>query len=287
MAKGDFPYGMGWLPDYPDIRDYTDAHEKVKPLFQKMGVDQGDKLPPRIDLREWCSPIENQGNIGACTAHAGVGLLEYYQRRSFGEHVDASRRFLYKTTRNLLHWTGDTGAFVRTTMKALVLFGVPPEEYWMYKTAEFDEEPPAFCYAFAQNYQAISYVRLGPPGHTKKELFDRVRRYLAKGLPAMFGFTVYESIGAAKKTGLIPFPDPKEEVKGGHAVMAVGYDNTLVIKGNGTRTKGAFLIRNSWGEDWGDGGYGWLPYKYLMSGQAVDWWTLMKAEWVDTGNFGS
>jgi len=171
-------FSMGWLPDYPDFRDYTEDTEEIKDLLTKTSVKPhkeagGLSFPTTIDLREWCSPIENQGDLGsctACTAQAGVGLMEYLQIRAFKIHTDASRLFLYKATRNLLHWTGDTGAFLRTTMGAMRLFGVPPEEYWPYTTIKptgtpipqfhFDVEPPAFCYSFAKEYGAIRYLIL-------------------------------------------------------------------------------------------------------------------------------
>ena len=217
-------------------------------------------------------------------------MIEYFEQRSFGKHLDASRLFLYKVTRNLLHWTGDTGAQIRTTIGALVLFGVPPEEYWPYDITTFDTEPPAFCYSFAKNYGAITYYRLDAQGITKTELLASIQKGLVSGFPAMFGFTVYSSINQAPTNGgRIPFPGTQEKVEGGHAVVAVGYDDSLTIQNtnpNGPSTKGAFLIRNSWGTSWGDAGYGWLPYEYMLQELAVDWWSLVKAEWVDTGNFG-
>lgn len=296
-------HGMGWLPDYTDFRDYTFNTEKIDKKFKELGETKSIKMmlnklnitqqkkiniSPDVDLKKWCSPIENQESLGSCTAQAGVGQVEYFECRAFGKHIDGSRLFLYKVTRNLLHWTGDTGAFLRTTMGALRLFGIPPEEYWPYIIQDFDEEPTPFCYAYAQNFQAIQYYRLDPPNTKLSELLERIKVFLAAGLPSMFGFTVFSSINQADDDGLIPFPTLNEKILGGHAVMAVGYDDKIKIKNanGGPPTKGALLIRNSWGTGWGDNGYGWLPYEFVLFELAKDWWSLIKNEWVDTGKFG-
>jgi C1A family cysteine protease len=258
-------------------------------MFKKAGVAEAAKakLPGSVDLREWCSPVEDQDDLGSCTAHAGIGLVEYYERKAFGKHIDASRLFLYKTTRNLIHQKGDTGAYLRTTMEALILFGVPPEEFWPYDIENYDKEPTAFCYSFAQNYQTLQYVRLDPPLKDTKQTLQRIKTNLAASMPAMFGFSVYDSISQADDNGRIPFPAKGEKVLGGHAIMAVGYDDKMKIANRTSKksTTGALLVRNSWGRGWGEQGYGWLPYEYVLQGLAVDWWTVLKNEWIDTGEF--
>jgi C1A family cysteine protease len=297
-------HGMGWLPDYPDFRDYTEETEEIKTILQSSkSAKSGQaakknkkrlsitatKLPASVDLRQWCSPVEDQGNLGSCTAQAGAGVIEYYERKAFGRHTEASRLFLYKATRNLMKAKGDTGGYLRTTIGAMVLFGVPPEEYWPYTDDEkkFDKEPNAFTYAFAANFQTIKYFRHDPPDRTPAKVLTQLKTYLAKGHPAMFGFTVYNSIDQAEETGRIPYPSKKERIEGGHAIVAVGYNDKIKIKNthDDKETTGALLIRNSWGKSWGEDGYGWLPYDYVRKGLAEDFWSILKKEWIDTDAF--
>jgi C1A family cysteine protease len=275
---------FGWLRDLPDFRDYAPDHKEVSEILaQSTRLNRVQaKLPGKADLRSWFSPIEDQGNLGSCTANAGAGLVEYFQRRAFNEYVDASRLFLYKATRKLEGSIGDTGAYLRTTMKALVMFGVASEKIWPYTIAKFDDEPPAFCYAYGQNFKVTKYYRLDPIGVASHDVLAGVKQKLAAELPSMFGFTVYSSFPQNAGQPDIPMPKKGEKILGGHAVVAAGFDDTKKI-GNST---GALLIRNSWGPAWGDQGYGWLPYDYVTSGLAVDFWSLVKEGFVSTQLFG-
>jgi C1A family cysteine protease len=292
------PTGMGWLPDRPDVRDLTYESAEVRTVLSgsgskslqrlaTVGENGTDDVPASVDLRQYFSPVEDQGQLGSCTANAACGMVEYYQRRSFGKYTDMSRLFVYKVTRQYLGFTGDTGAYLRSVMGALALFGAPPEKYWPYDVKKFEADPPAFAFAFAQNYQALTYFRLDPPGQTGDKTLATVKSHLAAGVPAIFGFTVYASIQKAKKPGDIPFPAKKENVLGGHAIVAAGYDDNRVVTNpnDGSTTTGAFLIRNSWSASWGEEGYGWLPYAYVEQNLAEDWWAMTSAEWVDTTAF--
>lgn len=270
---------LGYHPDLPDRRDRCLAYlprTEVAELGKRLPLLSGKRsLPPRVSNIPWCSQVEDQGDLGSCTAQAVVGMMEYMQRRSGKPHVDGSRLFVYKVSRKLQGWSGDTGSYLRTAIKAVAAFGMPPEQYWPYVINKFEEEPSAFLYAFAANYQALKYTRLDPPGVGGKDALEALKRTLASGLGVVFGFSVYSSL---TNSGEIPFPSEKDKLLGGHAVMAVGYDDNH-------GKNGALIIRNSWGSKWGYGGYGFLPYEYVEQGLAQDFWTVLKSEWLDLEQF--
>jgi C1A family cysteine protease len=284
--------GTGWLPPLPDLRDYDEAKADIPDMVESLGISPkaAPSLPANVDWTNFCSPVEDQGSLGSCTAHAAVGVVEYFQIRAFTKHIDGSRLFVYKTTRNLMGVTGDTGAWLRNTMGALVFCGVAPENYWPYVIADFDKEPSSFVYAIADEYEALRYFCHDPLGQNvpRDRVLERVKTFLAAGIPSMFGFFGFDSFGRSDVTGGIPYPCPGERAKWGHAIVAVGYDDKQEIKNTrcNKKTKGALRIRNSWGTGWGDQGYGWLPYDYVLSGLALDFWSLLSMKWVDTKQFG-
>lgn len=313
---------FGWVRDMPDPRDFTLNHDRTRKTLElyptvkahlakkrqvadmPKSVSQADLkgdidslrgdydwLPASVDLRAYCSPIEDQQALGSCTANAVAGAVECLQRRFFNNYIDASRLFLYKTMRMLNNVTGDRGGSIRHTMKALAMFGVAPEQYWPYDITKYDVEPSAYLYALASNYKSVSYYRLDSSTFTTQEQFAQIlpniKMQLYYGVPLAFGFIVFYSCpmpGSGKVD--IPMPSTGEYPRGGHAVLCVGYDDTRIMpKTDGTTVQGAFLIRNSWGTGWGDCGYGWLPYDYLNKGLALDWWALLYQNYVDMTQF--
>ncbi len=245
----------GWLPDLPDQRDLM--YSAIAPRMLQ--------LPDKVDLRSKCSPVENQGSLGSCTANALAGALEFLELQKGAIFVDLSRLFIYYNER-VIEGTvkEDSGAFLRDGIKSLAKQGVCPEAEWPYKISGFKKKPTTKCYKDAKKHQITSYHRIS--------VVDEMRTCLADGFPFVFGFTVYEAFesAAVTKTGVLNMPGPDERVMGGHAVMAVGYDNG----------QKRFIVRNSWDTDWGMKGYFTMPYDYLDPARnlADDFWTIRASE---------
>lgn len=276
-----------WLIEESQMRK---SKEKAEEQPREKTEKQFFFLPGVVDLSYWCSEIEDQGKLNSCTAFAGVALFEYFMNRATGRYTDISPLFLYKATRDLMKISGDMGASVRETMKAMALFGVPPEEFWKYDQDRVNNEPPSFCYSYAKSYQSLKYFRLDYAGISKEVLLFQIKAVVAAGFPCVFGFSAYTSALEARnyKQGIIPFPNYKRDrLLGGHSVVAIGYDDYKRIDrlDREEPSVGAFLIRNSFGQDWGIDGYGWIPYDYVLAGLTADWWSMLKAEWFNNDRF--
>jgi C1A family cysteine protease len=278
--------GLGWLRDLPDPRDFTPDHEEVRrllaPLKQRKSPRPG--LPQSVDLRfngdsqQFFSRVDDQGALNCSAACALLGLVEYLERRAHGHTFEGSILFLYKMARKLRRMSGDCGVDLRTTLRALVRFGVPPAELWCNEPDKFDEEPPELGpLGFARDYTDVCYVRLDARNAPGEHTLLSVKSYLAAQFPVAFGFPVPRSLGNEPD---IPYRPTFDSIRGGQAVLAVGYDDRHVGAG-----PGALLIRNSWGATWGDAGYGWLPYDYVKQQLCADFWTILRPDWLASGEF--
>jgi len=245
----------GWLPDLPDFRDLVYA--APAPIVKK--------LPPSADLRPSCPPVYDQEQLGSCTANAISGAIQFDLIKQKAPVFTPSRLFIYYNERVIEHTVNsDSGAMIRDGIKTVNKQGVCSETTWPYNTSEFAQKPFSTCYAEALNHQVLSYQRI-------VQNVDQMKGCLADGYPFVFGFTVYESFESATvaKTGVLNLPKTTEGVVGGHAVMAVGYDD---------KSK-RFIIRNSWGDSWGLKGYFTIPYDYLVNNRlANDFWTIRLIE---------
>lgn len=271
--------GLGWHRALPDFRDFSPQTRLVKKALRQLERPPAPRSerPSAVDLREYFPSVYDQQTLNTSSVHACVGLVEYFERRANGRNISPSRLFLYKVARRLRGWRGDTGIDLRTVLKAMRNFGMPPERYWPYEADRFDDDPDGFLYSFIDNHRSMTYLRLDAGEVDGGETLQVVRSFLAAGFPSVFGFSMP---GSCSPEGEIQFRPTFDRVYGGQAVVAVGYDDRRP-----GATRGALLIRNSWGDDWGEGGYGWLPYAFVENKLAVDFWTLLKPDWLESGEF--
>src|SRR5579871_1212848 len=242
----------GWIPDLPDHRDFAFAAPP-----QTLAT-----LPPSADLRPNCPPVYDQGQLGSCTANAIAAAIQFDEmKQNFPKVFVPSRLFIYYNERAIEGTiASDAGAQIRDGIKSVSKQGAPPESDWPYDIAKFTQKPPAAAYQDALKNRAVSYQRL-------VQNLVQMRGCLASGFPFVFGFSVYESFESQQvaQTGVVPMPGPGEQHIGGHAVMAVGYDDH----------EARLVVRNSWGPGWGMAGYFTMPYAYVtQTTLASDFWTI-------------
>jgi C1A family cysteine protease len=242
----------GWIPDIPDHRD----------LVYAAPVATLKKLPTKVDLRTSCPPVYDQGMLGSCTANAIAGAIEFDQmKQKKAKPFTPSRLFIYYNER-AMEGTIDTdsGAMIRDGIKSVATQGACKETTWPYTIAKFAQKPGAKCYTEGKANRIVLYQRLTP-------ILSQLKGCLASGYPFVFGFAVYPSFESqtVARTGRVPMPAPGERELGGHAVLTVGYDDA-----NQT-----FIVRNSWGTNWGMKGYFTMPFAYLLDDNlSDDFWTI-------------
>lgn len=241
---------FGWKKDQPDFRDVT--FSALPHTLQA--------LPPMIDLRPGCSPIYDQGQLGSCTANAIAGAFDFERHKQGLSFINPSRLFIYYNERVMEKTVGvDAGAAIRDGIKSVNTQGVCPESEWPYVINKFALKPPSNCYTDALKDHSIQYAAV-------PQVLTQMKSCLAGGSPFVFGFTVYQSFETQQvaTTGIVPMPSRREQVLGGHAVVAVGYDDM----------KQRFICRNSWG-NWAQAGYFEIPYLYLTNPNlASDFWVI-------------
>jgi len=253
----------GWVRDLPDHRDLMYAAPLTK-----------QPLPAAVDLRkEFKVPAYDQGELGSCTGNAIAAAVQFARQKAAKKpDFVPSRLFIYYNERDIEGTTNeDSGAQIRDGTKAVSKLGVCPESSspaqpsdWPYDIDKFTKKPPAPCYDFGQAHQITSYRRI-------PQILTQMRACLASGFPFVFGFTVYESFESEEvtKTGIVNLPGSNEQMLGGHAVLAIGYDDK----------EQRFIVRNSWGTDWGRDGHFMMPYAYLADPHlSSDFWTVRLVE---------
>ncbi len=249
---------FGWVPDLPDHRDYLYAAPTAVL----------EQLPPRVDLTDQCPEVYDQYDLGSCTAFAIAAAIQFDHMKQGLDPSIPSRLFIYYNERAMEGTIeSDSGAMIRDGIKSVAKQGVCSEACWPYIYPDihetFREKPPDACYEEALKNKVISYARIT---RNLKQMKGR----LYSGFPFIFGFTAYDSFETAvNEDGNVPMPSPHEGMLGGHAVLAVGYDDA----------KQYFLVRNTWGVRGQMKGYFTLPYAYIMdSGLASDFWVIHQVQ---------
>ena len=297
---GKIPFSIGYIPDLPSSSDYTPETKKISELVNTSfegiaGIDAGASASnTKADISRFDSLIKDQTNIGACVGMGTTGNMESFIRKKFNVSIVLSPRYSYKITRysmgELYNWN-DSGAFIRSGFGAAVTHGVAPERYWPWMSRDntirnqWNDVPDQLAIPYAMNYRIRKYARLDPIGYTAPETLAKVKASIGIDQnPVTFGFTCFSSLFSEEttKTGKIRMRQPiGDEITGGHCVLAVGYDDTMNIAGK----TGALKIKNSWNTKWGEAGYGWLPYAYILEGAAADFWVILDMDFQETKPF--
>ncbi len=241
------------IPKYHWVRDKVDKRDYLySPTIAKIST--------YVDLRPYCSSIEDQGRLGSCTGNAIAGAIELLMKRN-NNFTDISRLFIYYYERLLENTVNyDSGAYIRDGIKACYTYGAATENLWPYDISKFRNRPSIDAVNDASKRKVKLYERVTD--------FNGVINAIDNGYPVTIGFDVYSSFDSptVARTGIMPYPNiKKEKLLGGHAVLIVGYN-----KNNDT-----FIVRNSWGKYWGDNGYFYMPFQVIKNNtMSGDFWVI-------------
>ena len=233
------------------ILGYRFAPEKLSNRKQFCASNTNLKLPPKVDLRQYLTEIEDQQDTNSCVANAVAGAYEYLVKKHEARDYDVSRLFIYYNARDLGGIKGDNGSLIADAIEGLRSHGACAEESWPFTQNKVDKRPSDDAYEEAAEF-VVEDMQLVPVN------LMAWKSCLAEGHPVIFGISLFESFDQQRKKGVVPLPTPKEssrESHGGHAMLCVGYSDPDRV----------FIVRNSWGSNWGDKGYCYIPYDYLVN----------------------
>lgn len=238
-----------------DILDERDLWQDFKTLT---------KYIKTVDLRDQMPPIFDQGKLGSCTSNALSALYQFDEiKQEEKKQFTPSRLFIYFNGRVMENTVDkDAGESIRDGVKTMNRDGVVPEEMWPYDISKFTTEPTEECYDLAKSHKAVVYKRV-------KQTLHQLIQCVCEGFPIAFGFQVFQSFLSIDATGLMPMPLLDEQKLGGHATVICGFD----------KQKKVFIVRNSWGESWGDKGYFYMPFEFACNDKyCADFWTIRRVD---------
>lgn len=243
--------GLGWQRDFRKAQDYKFTAPAAQPL------------PPSVTL--WTPPIVDQGPTNSCVGNATASLFRYTLHHLGMADFQPSRLFNYWYARKISHlgWESeDEGAMPRDAMQSMISNGCVPEDEWPFDPAHVNDRPSQGLLPKAYKHRIVEgqYVRM-----LANDNLYHLKYSLAQGLPFLVGIDVYSSFYDTRDDGLVPMPQTSETYEGGHLIYCNGYDDSVR----------RFRCPNSWSEDWGDNGIGWLPYEYVANaGLSGDFWAI-------------
>lgn len=251
LTKSNADKILTYKKDPDDERDFTFSSSVECDLDEKLC-----KTPSTITHGPKMSPVKNQGRLGSCVGFAVTAMKEWQERIEHEYEVskgkkdhrrtniyDLSESWVYWNSKKIDPWPGQEGTSIRFAMKVLQKLGVPSEEGWPYSD-KAKGKPKSWAHLIAR------WARIGAYWRVKN--LSELRYALLTG-PVVIGIPCFEEIFYAGDTGFIPYPANPNKIYGGHAVCAVGYQDS----------KKRIIFKNSWGRAWGNSGYGLLPYTYI------------------------